>query len=81
MDWLRTPEDDRLEAQYRAEIIAEAARRPSLDGYVVGQCHNCGRRLALWTPTRCLWCHEDHEWAEGNRLICGFLHRDAPGRG
>jgi hypothetical protein len=82
MDFLRTPEDTRVDAARHAELVASVEAGTVLAlGYQVGACTGCGSRLALWTEGRCLRCHEDHVWAEGNRAWCAWVHRAAAGRG
>lgn len=82
IEFLRAPDDERVERGFQADIIAEVAERPlPVAGYQVGRCVGCGAWLALWTPTRCLNCDETRRWADSNRHFCAFIHRDAPGRG
>jgi hypothetical protein len=79
IELLRAPDDDRADSAHRAEVMARAAQCSPTVAYRVVACVGC-HSITLWTATRCLQCEEDHDWAEGNRAICSWVHRDAPGR-
>lgn len=63
---LRTPDDEIADAALRVQVMAHAAERPAAV-YWVGGSIGCGNTFALWT--------------ESNRAFCGWVHRQAGGRG
>ena len=72
LDFLRSPDDERVEAILHRQSRDAMAARPEA---TVGDCPRCGTVETLLLGRVCHRCDDDARDSQASRALCALLHR------